>query len=203
MVTFINAARGSHNTQATSSLGLPRFADNEVHSFKPDLIYTELPIHNDGASNAAAYATWDRWGRLTNNYIFRSDYELSLKTRATAYGYTPEIGMWTPTIAYGFGGIDSSGQLIFGDQTDGVPMTALDKFDQAAAWVAENEPDAVFVNAVHRWVDAGFAIYGDLKTATQASSKTGPSLTNDGDHPNDIGSKILAKVITAPFAWAC
>lgn len=201
MVTLINAARGSHNTQATETTGLPRYADNEVHGFEPDLIYMELPIHNDGAAGIGQYATWDRWGRLTNNYVFNASYELALLTRATALGYTPEIGMWTPSIAYGFGGIGEDGQLLFSDQTDGVPMCALDKFDQAAAWVAENHPEVVFVNAVRRWVEAGFAIYGDLKTATNSSSKTGPSMTNDGGHANDVGDKILAKVVLGPLCF--
>lgn len=201
MITLINAARGSHNTQATQSTGLPRFADNEVHSFKPDLIYMELPIHNDGAAGIAQYATWDRWGRLTNNYVWRADYELSLMTRAAFFGYTPEIGMWTPSIAYGFGGIGEDGQLLFSDQTDGTPMSALDKFDQAAAWVAQNKPDTVFVNAVRRWVEAAFAIYGDLKTATATTGKAGPGMTNDGGHPNDIGDRILAKVVCGPLCF--
>lgn len=199
MVTYINASRGSHNTQATGATGLPRFADNEVHSFKPDIIYGELPIHNDGAAGISSYATFDRWGRLTNNYVWRMDYELSLKTRAAFYGYVPEFGFWTPTIADNFGGISADGELLTSEMSDGTIMTALDKFDQAVAWSRENHPEAVIVHAVARWVEASFAIYGDLKTATQASSKAGPSLTNDGSHPNDVGSRILAKPVCGPL----
>ena len=202
MLTYVNAARGSFNTQATQTTGLPRVADNEVHSFKPDLIYGELPIHNDGAAGVNVYATWDRWGRLANNYVWRADYELSLKTRASFYGYTPEFGWWTPSIAYGFSGISEDGQLLSSAQTDGVVMTALDKFDQAAAWIKDEHPEAVFIHAVRRWVEAGFAIYGDLKTATQASTKTGPSMTNDGGHSNDVGAKVLAKLLVGPLDFA-
>ena len=204
MITYINAARGSFNSQATGEQGLPRVADNEVHGFKPDLLYFELPIHNDGAAGPAAYPTADRWGRLTNNYTFRNDYELSLLTRASVFGYTPEVGMWNSTIAVNFGGIDDAGQLIFGDSgpaADRVSMSPLDKYDQAAWWAEQNQPDAVFVNATNRWVQAGFAIFGDLKTATEGGGKAGPNMTNEGSHPNDIGNAILAKVVCGPFCF--
>ena len=202
MITYINAARGSHNTQAETSNGLPRFADNEVHGFEPDLIYMEIPIHNDGASGATAYPTHDRWQRLVNDYVFRQDYELSLKRRAADLGYTvPEIGMWTPSIAVNFNGLDPDGEFVFADNSDGVVNNALDRFDWAQAWVMDNHPEAVFINSVRRWVDAGRAIYGDITAATTASSKTGPTMTNDGSHPNDIGSAILAKVVLGPFCY--
>lgn len=202
MITYINAARGSHHTRAEASGGLPRFADNEVHSFKPDLIFGELPIHNDGAAGISVSDTWDRWGRLTDNYLWNEDYELSLKTRAAYYGYTPEFGFWTPSIAYNFGGIGEDGQLLYSVQNDGVPMTALDKFDQAVAWAREHHPEAVVIHAVRRWVEAGFAIYGDLKTATTGSSKGGLTMTNDGSHPNDVGDAILAKLVVGPLDFA-
>ncbi len=201
MITVINAARGSHNTDASTVRGLPKFQDNELWGFKPDLVYFELPIHNDGASNAAAYAA-GQWERLTNNYVFNTDYALSMKSRSQALnGYVPEIGMWTPTICYGFGGIAEDGTLIAGQQNDGSMMTALDKFAQAVAWVRQNHPEVVCVHAVQRWVDACKALYnGDMKAATQASSRTGPSLSNDGDHPNDIGTKVLAKPVLGPLS---
>jgi hypothetical protein len=201
MITYINAARGGHNTNAASSLGLPRFADNEVHGFKPDLIYSELPIHNDGAAGATVYAAGDRWERLTNNYVYRADYSLSLLTRSSFFNYTPEVGLWTPTIATNFGGMDAEGDFVFATQTDGTVQNALDRFDQAVAWVKATHPETVVVHAVRRWVEAGRAIYGDLTTATTASSKTGPSMTNDGSHPNDIGSQILSKAILAPVRF--
>ena len=202
MITYINAARGSHNTQVETVKALPKFADNEVHGFEPDLIYMEIPIHNDGAAGATAYPTHDRWERLVNDYVFRQDYELSLKRRAADLGYpVPEIGMWTPSIAVNFNGLDPDGEFVFADNSDGVVNNALDRFDWAQAWVMDNHPEAVFVNSVRRWVTAGRAIYGDLRTATIASSKTGPTMTNDGSHPNDIGSAILAKVVVGPFCY--
>lgn len=199
MLTYVNAARGSHNTQATQATGLPRMADNEVHGFRPDLIFGELPIHNDGAAGIGVYSTWDRWGRLANNYVWRADYELSLATRAAHFGYTPEFGWWTPSITTQFNGVSPAGDLLTSVQGDGAVMTALDKFDQAVAWVREHHPEAVMIHAVRRWVEAGNAIYGDLHTATAASSKSGPTMTNDGGHANDVGDAILAKIVCGPL----
>jgi len=198
MITFINAARGSHNTQAESIRGLPRFADNEVFSFEPDLLFFELPIHNDGASNANPYPG-GYWSRLTENYVFNPDYELALKTRAAFFGLNPEIGMFTSSISWNFGGIDDDGQLKILEQNDGKMMSALDKYNEAYNYVMENHPEALFINAAARWVDAGFAIFGDLKTATLGSGRDGETFTNEGSHWNDTGSKVIAKFVVPVF----
>ena len=198
MITYINAARGSHDTDALTIRGLPRFADNEVWSFKPDILFFELPIHNDGAGNANSYAG-GIWERLTENYVFRSDYELSMLTRAANFGLSPEIGMFNSSISYNFGAIDESGNLILSEQDDGSMMTALDKYNQAYNYVVANHPDVVFINSVKRWVDAGYAIFGDLRTATEGSGKDGNTFTNEGSHWNDTGSKIIAKTLTPVF----
>lgn len=198
MITFINAARGSHNSQAGSASGLPRFADNEVWGFAPDLVLAEL-LHNDGAAAASNQAA-GIFERLTNDWIFRADYELSMVTRAAFYGLTPEFGLYTSTIAYGFSGIEEDGTLKIGPQGDGTMMTALDKYSQAVAWVEDNKPNTAILHTSQGWVDAARAIFaGNLKTATEASNKSGPSFTNDGGHPNDTGSKILAKRLLPLF----
>ncbi|MGI9574155.1 hypothetical protein ACRYJU_08695, partial [Alloalcanivorax xenomutans] len=193
---------GSHNTQADSASGrgLPLFQDNEIWSFKPDLLFFELPIHNDGAAAAGSYPG-GYWERLTNNFVFRADYELSLKTRGSHFGLTPEIGMFTSSISWNFGGIEDDGTLKFGEQGDGTMMTALDKYNQAYAWVKTTHPEAVIINSVKQWVDAGFAIFGDLRAATEGSGKGGNTFTNEGSHWNDTGSKIIAKTLTPIFSF--
>lgn len=195
MITYVNAARGSHNTNAAGSASLPRFQDNEVWSFKPDLLFFELPIHNDGAA-AAASSSEGTWDRLTENFVFREDYELSMKARASFFGLTPEIGMFTSSISWNFGGIEEDGSLKFGTESvTGKQMTALDKFTEACDWVWTNHPEVVCINAAARWCEAGFAIFGNLKAATEASGKTGSTFTNEGSHWNDTGSKIIAKAV--------
>jgi hypothetical protein len=194
MVTYINAARGSHNTQATGATGLPRYQDNEIWSFEPDLLLFELPIHNDGAAAAGVYAE-DYWKNLTENFVFRDDYELSLKTRGASFGLNPEIAMFTASIAWNFGGIEDDGSLKYSTQSGGKVMSALDKYQEAYFYVKDTYPEAVCINAAKRWVDAGFAIHGDLKTATLGSGKSGSTFTNEGSHWNDTGSKIMAKAV--------
>lgn len=195
MITYINAARGSHNTQATGATGLPRFQDNEIWSFKPDLLLFELPIHNDGAAAAGSYAA-GYWARLTNNFVFRADYELSLKTRGTFFGLAPEMGMFTSSIAWNFGGIEDDGTLKFGAEVGtGKMMTALDKFSEASQWVYVNHPEVPCINAAARWCEAGVAIHGNLRIATEGSGKGGETFTNEGSHWNDTGSKIIAKTV--------
>jgi len=194
MITYVNAARGSHNTQARGSTGLPRFADNEVWGFKPDLMLFELPIHNDGAGGANAYAA-QYWQRLTDDYVFDSSYELSMETRAAFFGLDPEIAMFTSSITWNFGGINDDGSLKLGNQNDGNMMTAFDKYNEAVEWVRSNHPSVPIINATDRWIRAGVAIHGDLKSATIASGKDGKTFTNEGGHWNDTGSRIMAKVV--------
>ncbi|MDF4639333.1 hypothetical protein P3489_06000 [Vibrio parahaemolyticus] len=202
MITYVNAARGSHNTQAdsTSGRGLPLFADNEVHGFKPDLLFFELPIHNDGASNASPYPG-SYWQRLTDHFVFSPTYELSLKTRAENFGYTPEIAMFTASISWNFNGINDDGSLKIEEQDDGKMMSALDKYAEAYLWVKDNHPEAVCIHAAQRWVDAGNAIFGDLRTATEGSGKNGSTFTNEGSHWNDTGCLVMAKVCSPLFRF--
>ncbi|MCX2697080.1 hypothetical protein [Ochrobactrum chromiisoli] len=192
MITYINAARGSHNTQANSERGLPRFQDNEVWSFKPDLFFSELPITNDGAGGSGQYAG-NFWSGLTENFIFKSSYELSLTARATHFGLAPEFAFFTTSYGWNGGGVADDGQLSFSIQNDGTAMSPLDKMTQAYQHVVENHPTAVIVNLAQRWTDAGFAIFGEMRTPTEGSGKAGSSFTNDGTHWNDTGSRIQAK----------
>ncbi|NLX17613.1 MAG: hypothetical protein GXY45_11705 [Ramlibacter sp.] len=194
MITYINAARGSHNTQATGATGLPRYQDNEIWGFKPDLLLFELPIHNDGTDNLAARAS-GYWGRLTNNFVYRADYELSLKTRGAHFGCNPEIAMFTASIAWNFGGINDDGSLKTSIDLAGKVHTSLDRWSEAVQWVRENHPNDVIVHATQRWIDAGIAIHGDMKAATIGSGKGGYTFTNEGSHWNDTGSRIMAKCV--------
>lgn len=203
MITYINSARGSHNTSATGATGLPRFQDNEIWGFKPDLILSELGIHNDGAAAAGVYPV-GRWAGLTHNYITNTDYELSMYSRSAHFSLNPEYAFFTASIAWNFGGINEDGSLKYSLQTASVKgpvkaMSALDKYQEAIQFLRENHPDIVAIDAAKRWVEACIAIYGDMKTATQhiqgINNKSGPYLTNDSSHWNDLGAQIMAKAV--------
>lgn len=202
MITYINAARGSHHTRAEGAAGLPRFADNEVWSFEPDLILTELPIHNDGAAGPGTYAG-NRWAQCTENWVFNPDYELSIRTRAAYFGLDPEIVLWTSTVSLQAGAVNADGSLIAGLQNDGAYRTAQDKYDQARAYVEANYPDVLCIDATSWYINGARAIYGNLYTALDGTSwvglveniRYGPALTADGTHPNKDGCRLMANAI--------
>ncbi|MEP0266569.1 hypothetical protein [Dokdonia sp.] len=199
MITYINSARGGWNSDATTTVGLPRVADNEVHRYKPDLLLFELPIHNDGAAAGGGQLT-GQFERLTDHYVFRSDYDLSIKTRSQFFGYNPEIIMFTSTIAVNFGGINEDGTLKLVEQSDGKMVTALDEFNEAYDWVLRIHPEVGIVNCAQRWFDAANAIFnGNIRNATIASGQSGITFTSDGGHPNDRGSKVLANPLLSIF----
>lgn len=198
MITYINAARGSHNTSATGARGLPRFQDNEIWSFKPTLILSELGIHNDGAAAAGVYPA-GHWRGLTYNYVNNTDFELSMFSRAAHFNNTTvEYAFFTASIAWNFSGINDDGSLKYSLQTSSEKgparmMSALDKYQEATEYL--NSVGIPCVDAAKRWVDAGNAIFGDLKTATLGSGKGGATFTNEGSHWNDTGGKIMAKAV--------
>jgi hypothetical protein len=197
MITYINAARGSHNT-GTSTTGLQRYQDNEIWSFKPTLILSELGIHNDGAAAAGVYPV-GQWKQLAKHYVTNTGYELSMFSRAAYFNNTSvEYAFFTASISWNFNGINEDGSLKYGLQTASTigparMMSALDKYQEATEYL--NSVDIPCIDVVKRWVNAGIAIFGDLKTATLGSGKSGLTFTNEGSHWNDTGSAIVAKTV--------
>lgn len=198
MITYINAARGSHNTSATGASGLPRFQDNEIWSFKPTLILSELGIHNDGAAAAGVYPV-GHWQGLAYNYVNNTDFELSMFSRAAHFNNTTvEYAFFTASIAWNFSGINDDGSLKYSLQTSSEKgparmMSALDKYQEATEYL--NSVGIPCVDAAKRWVEAGVLIFGDMRAATIGSGKNGATFTNEGSHWNDTGAKIVAKAV--------
>lgn len=198
MLTFINAARGSHNVNS-----LARFQDNEVWSFKPDLIFSELAINNSGATSDSSYGR-GYWAGLAHRYVTNADYEMSLYGSAARFGLDPEYCFWTGVISSNHSMLNSDGTLKITMQpasSSGIfsgparMASSLERYEEALAWLESQGIPTI--NTTKRWVEAARAIYGNLYTATLPSSRTGPTLTNDGTHHNDLGALILAKVLCA------
>jgi hypothetical protein len=139
------------------------------------------------------------WRRLTHNFVFRDDYELSLLSRGNHFGLNPELGIFTGSITWNFGGIDDQGELIIAEQEDGTLMTALDKYNEAFNWMLTSYPDVIAVHTAQLWVEACIAMFGNLKEATVGSGKNGSTFTNEGSHWNDTGCKIVARGLTPLF----
>lgn len=197
MITYINAARGSHSSAISlSTLALNHYQDNEVWGFKPDLLLTEDAIHNAGgagvpsSSNPRAY-----YGRVTENF-FVADNGISMKARCETLGLdVPEMVLFNTSITWNFGGIDDAGNLKLGVTNDGYMWTALDAQSGCYMHMIENYPDIVYINAVKHFVRACYDCYGDMKTATVGSGKAGKTFTNEGSHWNDTGSRVMARVV--------
>lgn len=197
MITYINAARGSHDSAISlSTSALNHYQDNEVWGFKPDLLLTEDPIHNacgagvPSSSNPRAY-----YGRVTENF-FVADNGISMKARCETLGLdVPEMVLFNTSITWNFGGIDDAGNLKLGVTNDGYMWTALDAQSGCYMHMIENYPDIVYINAVKHFVRACYDCYGDMKTATVGSGKAGKTFTNEGSHWNDTGSRVMARVV--------
>ncbi|WP_155756952.1 pyocin knob domain-containing protein [Acinetobacter sp. Ver3] len=197
MMTFINSSRGSHATDARKTSGLPRYQDNEVWGFKPDLILAELAIHNDGASGAGALPV-GTWQQLAKQYVTDTNYELSLYSRAAHFNLEPEYSFFVGSITWNFGGINEDGTLKFSTQTasvlgDARSMSALDKYQEAINYLRSQ--NIVCLDTAEHWVEACKAVFGDLKSATVASGKTGATFTDEGSHWNNNGAKVMAKAV--------
>lgn len=203
MVTYVNAARGSHSSAiSTSTTALNHYQDNEIWSFKPDLFITEDPIHNAGGGgkpNAVAHKTY--YATITDNFFF-ADNAISMKARCATLGLEePEWVIFNSTIAYNFGGFDTeTGELFTTQLKDGLVWTALDSQSSCYEYINDKysdstSPSVIYINAVKNWCKAANEIWGNLALGTVGSGKTGSTFTNEGSHWNDTGSRIMARVV--------
>jgi hypothetical protein len=197
MITYINAARGSFNSEISlNTTRLIRHQDNEIWGFKPDLIFSEDPIHNSGAGGKLSNTMLsDSYAILTDNF-FMADNGVSMKSRCEALGLeVPEMVLFNSTLAWNFGAFDDKGKLYIVTMKDGVAMTTLDAQMSCYQYMTDKYPNITYLNAVKNWVNAAIACYGNLHDATVGSGKDGLTFTNEGSHWNDTGSKVMARFI--------
>lgn len=198
MITYINAARGSHSSAvSTATTALNHYQDNEIWSFNPDLLLTEDPIHNaGGGGKPGANLPSTRYGQITENFFF-ADNNISLKARAEALGKTvPEMVIFNSTNTYNFGCFDTeTGEYYFTQMKDGPVWCALDTQMSCYTWVKEKHPEVIYINAIKHFYEACMKCYGDMATATKGSGKNGLTFTNEGSHWNDTGSKVMARAV--------
>lgn len=198
MITYINAARGSHSSAVSlSTTALNHYQDNEIWTFNPDLLLTEDPIHNaGGGGKPGANLPTTRYGQITENFFF-ADNNVSLKARAQALGKTvPEMVIFNSTNTYNFGCFDTeTGEYYFTQMKDGPVWCALDSQMSCYTWVKEKHPEVIYINAIKHFHEACIKCYGDMASATIGSGKNGLTFTNEGSHWNDTGSKVMARAV--------
>jgi len=209
MITLINAARGSHNplisntvSEGISMRQLNHYQDNEVWSFKPDLIFTENPIINAGSSGPerAGYTT-EYWGRVTENFFF-ADNQLSMKARAkTLYGQDYSNSLeWvifnTSPSYYHSVKTDGTKEEMCEMNPSGDYLTWLDANERAHLHLTTNHPEVVAINAARFWRESAIFLYGNVYDSVVGTNATSTaSFSVDGTHWNELGNKIMAKVI--------
>jgi len=202
MIIYINSARGSHNITHNSATALHKTQESDIWIHKPDLIFTENPIHNSGASgythNYIGYPS-SYWYNITHNFFFNADSPVSLISRATANGITGlEWVVYDTTLTPNFQGINSDGTLVIAPDKNGKMTTALDAMQMSQDYFADHT-DVVSINAVKYWIDAAVALFGDLYTATQAGGVDGATFTFEGSHWNTTGAAVMFKAIGGIF----
>ena len=200
MITYINAARGSHSGTVNSSLSLMHFQDNEVWGFKPDLILSENPIHNSGAGSSpnSGYPT-SYWAQTTEGYFFEAN-GVSMQDRALTLGITGlEFVIFNSSMGQNGGAINTDGTLESVENADGLMINALDAQMRCYDYLKANYPNLISLNAAKVWVEASRAMYPDLYKATLPSDKSGTTLLDDGTHWNDLGAKVIARVVLPVF----
>ena len=107
--------------------------------------------------------------------------------------------VFTSSITWNFTGINDDGELKIYIDKSGNGLSALDAQTLCHEWILENKTDALSINACKYWCDAGFQLFGDLKTATQGSGKGGATFTNEGSHWNNTGSAVMARCMGGVF----
>jgi len=211
MVTYINSARGSHGYSITDHIktteanhgGLHRYIDNEIISYKPDLIFSENAIHNSGGSGPSSTYFDDYFGLVAYDFFMNKDCPVSIISRAIANGINEEdidFITFTSTITWNFKGIygrnddetDQSkiGLLKFLPTKDGTYCTGLDLQTMSNNYLSKY-CKGLHINACQYFCDGAVSIYGNMKDATIGSGQNGDTLTNEGSHWNDNGSLLM------------
>ena len=196
MITYINAARGSHSSQVNGEHSLLHWQDNEVWGFKPDLLLSEDPIHNSGGAGvppSTAIAAY--FANVTEQFWFANN-GISMKARCLTLGLTePEWALFNTTITWNFQGINDDGTLKVGPISGGLMWSALESQSSVYMAMKTSHSDIIYINAVKNWVDACMDCYHSMRTATEGSGENGATFTNEGSHWNDTGCRVMARVI--------
>lgn len=201
MITFINAARGSHN-YSSSTVSLIKFQDNELYGFNPDFILVELPIINEGASVFSNISTRPRqeYVDTMEHHVFNAANANSV-TSKTAGFTTAEIVIIsdTPTSLSG-GWNETTGKLKFDTEAvTGEKINILDNFRMVNQWMQRRDANLYTVNIFEAFNNEAIKRFGGLYDGLSASGKDGATFSNDGTHWNDLGAKAVAKYLLPLF----
>jgi hypothetical protein len=203
MITLINAARGSHSfTHPT--LGLPKYQDNELYGFNPDLILIELPIINEGGSTLSTFnsvARQDMVNRM-ETWVYSPSNVQSVYSKTNGFA-TSEIAMFTDTMAVLGGAFNATtSELVYTTEVGtGERVTCKDYYDWVSEWGYTKKE--AFLDLWTLFYNDAVKEFGTYRDAMKGSTVTdyAATWTNDGTHINNRGAKVWAKHLSAIFGF--
>ena len=217
MLTFINAARGSHAWGLTDSpSNLEYYQDLDIWEFKPDLILCEVTAINWGAGfgmslktdpnyyvNTAKKAYFDDLGTGYTTSLYNTS-EQYTKCEIIFYGDTVattvdhEI-LWDENKQPKFGLVEAPAWN--GAATTehvGRVKTIFENYEAVELYM-QSKP-YVFIPVVYQFKKLADDVYGNYIDAFAATGAGGDSLSFDRGHLNSNGAAFWAYLITPLFA---
>ena len=209
MITFINAARGSHGPLIRSSgLNLIHYQDTEIWEFQPDLMLTEDPIFNGGGGSARTWFAGKEpvlpstyFATVSENFFF-ADNQVSMQSRAkTLFGndYNLEFCIFNSYATALDGKVSDYGDLREFTLSDGVTWSTYTAQLSIFEFMKTEHPDIIYINCGKKWLELCKNMYGGIAQGTAPSGKEGDTLTADGVHPNTNGSIVWGLLILPLF----
>lgn len=216
MLTFINAARGSHAWGLTGSpVNLENYQDTDVWEFKPDLILCEVTAINWGAGfgqalktdpnyyvNIAKKAYFEDLGEGWTNSLYQKSNKYT-KCEIIFYGDTVATSvdydtLWDANKQPKFGLVETPAYN--GAATTehvGRVKTIFENYEAVELYM-QSKP-YVFIPVVYQFKKLADAAFGNYPDAFAPTLADGDSLSFDRVHLNDNGAAFYAYLIKPLF----
>lgn len=211
MLTFINAARGSHNWGLANGYNLENYQDGDIWNFNPDLILCEATIINWGGSwgydvdplyysNIAKRTYFNEFNDnpnslyvKSNSYqnceiIFYGDTVSAHDSQAASWnGKQPKFATVTTAANNGNGSTENVGRV----------KNIFENYAEVERYMSSKEHVFIPVSIVFKNVaDKYFGNYWD---AFRGTDKAGATLSFDAIHLNDNGAALWSSLICPLF----
>lgn len=216
MLTFINAARGSHAWGLTDSpVNLENYQDSDIWEFNPDLILCEVTAINWGTGfgqalktdpnyyvNIAKKAYFEDLGEGWTNSLYQKSNKYTKceiiffgDTVATSVDYDmlwdankqPKFGLVTTPAYNGAATTENVGRV----------KTIFENYEEIEIYMS-TKPH-IFIPVSHQFRKLADDAFGNYPDAFAPTGKAGKSLSIDRAHLNDNGAAFWAYLITPLF----
>ncbi|MFW1982613.1 hypothetical protein ACG94M_04685 [Acinetobacter guillouiae] len=216
MLTFINAARGSHAWGLTDSpVNLENYQDTDIWEFKPDLILCEVTAINWGAGfgqalktdpnyyvNIAKKAYFEDLGEGWTNSIYQKSNKYT-KCEIVFYGDTVATSvdydtLWDANKQPKFGLVDVPAWNGSGSTENvGRVKTIFENYEAVETYVASKS--YIFIPVSQQFKKLADSAFGNYPDAFAPTLANGDSLSFDRVHLNNNGAAFYAYLIKPLF----